>query len=93
MICGSYDNCVRRQGVNLKQERTDNALYLTSLVNVSAFLGKRIKFIKKEDATFGTRLIKQQTQPICGFAEKATDDSFIANHQERNHKRFRDRLC
>ena len=45
MIGGRHDDAVRRQVVQLKEQRRHHSLDLASLVNVATFLGDRIELL------------------------------------------------
>ena len=45
---------VARQRVDLKQQRTDNALDLASLVLIATLLGERVELVEEHNAAPGT---------------------------------------
>jgi hypothetical protein len=89
--CDHHD--VARQLIELHQEEGNDPLYLSGFVCVATFLADGIEFVEEKDAWTRLNIVKQLPQPRVGLAEKAANQSIVANDEERESKRFGDPLC
>jgi hypothetical protein len=82
VICGCNHHDVRRQLVDLEQQRTHDALNLACLMHVTAFFPDDIKFIKKDNAPLGSNDGKQLGESNRCLAQKTADDVLVPNQVE-----------
>jgi hypothetical protein len=47
MVCGSHDNDVTWQAVDLQQQRADNPLDFARFMPIASFLSKRVELVEK----------------------------------------------
>jgi len=78
--------------VHLHRQRRHHALDLARLVHVAAFLPHRIDLVEEQHAGRRPGVVEHAPQPARGLAEQAADDGVMANHEELNRKRVRNRL-
>src|ERR1700680_2878651 len=92
MICGRSDNRVARQFIDLHEERGDDPLYFTGLMNVASLFSNGIKLIKKKHARDGAGIIKNPFQSSGRFPQITADHCLVANHKKRDRNRLSDRF-
>ncbi len=73
---------IARQLVELHQQKRDDALDLTGLVDVAALFADRIEFVEKKNAGRRTHIFEQSREPRIGFTEICTHQRVIANRQQ-----------
>ena len=83
--------------VHLHRQRRHHALDLARLVHVAAFLPHRIDLVEEQHGRIGRTgrrpgVVEHAPQPARGLAEQAADDGVMANYEELNRKRVRNRL-
>ncbi len=82
MVGGGNDDNVARQLVKLHEQEGDDALDLTRLVGVTAFLADGVELIKEEHAWPCPHVIEQLAQPRIGFAKIASDQGIVSDDEE-----------
>lgn len=93
MIRGANDDYVRREVVDLKEQRANDALDLTGLVNIAALLAERVEFIEEKHASSRVSEFKQPSKSGGRLSKKARDQGVVSGKNEGNHQRVSDGLC
>jgi len=81
---------IARQLVELHEQEGDDALDLTGLMRVTAFLADRIELVEEKDGGLRPHIVEQTAEPGIGFAEITANQRVIANDKKRQGKRFGD---
>ena len=92
MVRRSHDYRVARQIVHLHQQRCDDTLDLSGLVDVASFFAHRVELVKEQNARGRSGVVEDAPKPRRGLPEEAADHGFVANDEERYGQGFRDRL-
>ena len=82
--CAHHDN-VRREIVDLKEQRAHNALDFPGFVDVTSLFPNRVKLVEEEDAPACVSQIKEAPQARGSLAEIAGDESVVPDHNEGDH--------
>ena len=90
MIGRTNEEHMRREPVDLKQQRRNNPFDLACLVGVRALLSNRVELVEKQDTPASTGEFEGTVKPGGGLAEETRHDPFVANHVERKHQLRRD---
>jgi hypothetical protein len=67
MVCGSKNNHICWERINLQEKRTDDSLYLSRLMDVTALLSDNVKLVKEKDTLSGPYLLEETAKSDCGF--------------------------
>ncbi len=83
MVCRGHNNYMRWKLIDLQEKRTDNTLNFAGLVNITTFLTNHIELIKEQDTPLDSRKGEELSEPNCSLAKVATDNAFVAYHEQR----------
>ena len=72
--------------VDLEKERAHDPFDLSRLVGVATLFAECVEFVEEQDTRSGSGKVEERGQTPGGFAEKAADHSFIADHEEGKHQ-------
>jgi hypothetical protein len=86
MIGRRYDDHVRRESVDVQEERAHDSLDFSGLVFVAAFFADRIELVEEYDAATRPDIFHQTSQADGGFAQIAPDNSVISDHEQRQRE-------
>jgi len=86
VICGRDSDDIRRQGVDLQQQRTDQALDLARLMYITPLFPNYVELVKEQHAPAGTYVLEEAGKADRSLTEVTRDDCFVAHGKERNGK-------
>src|SRR5207244_2043320 len=71
MVGGANHDDMRREAVNLQEERRDDTLDLSCFVGVASLFGDRVELIEEEDAPASARELEHFIDPPGGLTQEA----------------------